>query len=189
MQTNPITMRRKLRKLSAALRAHGMHDINSGGCGVMAGIVGEILESLDVPVEVVTSSAHGCSPAEARGNIEAENDDRWDDSEWDIEAETDERWDNSAWDSAGVSRSHLAVRFMLGRDMYTWDSDGLIKSDKYFGRLDCGEPLHVADYPFGEGMTVAECVHISGFKQGWNRTFNRRQIPLMRKLAYQHLLN
>ena len=48
-----------------------------------------------------------------------------------------------------MNRSHLAVRFMLGRDMYTWDSDGLIKSDKYFGRLDCGEPTHYAKYPFG----------------------------------------
>jgi len=187
MQTDPITMRRKLRKLSATLKAHGMHDINSGGCGVMAGIVGEILESLGVPVEVVTSSAHGCSPAEARWNIE-ENDYCWDDAEWDIEA--DERWDTSAWDSAGLSRAHLAVRFMLGGDMYSWDSDGLIKSDKYFGLWpDCGEPSHVADYPFGDGMTVRECIEISSTDDGWNSTFDRRQIPLMRKLAQQCLLS
>lgn len=177
MQTNPITMRRKLRKLSAALQAHGMWDINCGGCGVMAGIVGEILELLGVPVEVVTSSDYGCSPAEARQRLY-----------WNIEAENDGRWDNSAWDSEGVSRSHLAVRFMLGRDMYTWDSDGLIKSDKYFGRRDCGEPSHCADYPFGDGMTVAECVHISSTPEDWNYMFDRRQIPLMRKLAYKYLL-
>ena len=178
MQTNPNTMRRKLRKLSAALKAHGMYDINYGGCGVMAGIVGEILESLGVPVEVVTSSYRGCSPAKARRRLY-----------WDIEGENDVRWDNSAWDSAGVNRIHLAVRFMLGRDMYTWDSDGLIKSDKYFGRLDCGKPSHCAEYPFGEGMTVAECVYISSSEQGWNPTFNRRQTPQMREIVYQHLLN
>lgn len=178
MQTNPITMRRKLRKLSAALKANEMHDINWGGCGVMAGIVGEILELLGVPVEVVTSSDYGCSPAEARQNLS-----------WNIEAENDGRWDNDAWESEGVSRTHLAVRFMLGRDMYTWDSDGLIKSDKYFGRRDGGEPVHVADYPFGEGMTVAECAHISSDPEGWNDTFNRDRIPQMRELAYQHLLN
>ena len=178
MQTNPITMRRKLRKLSAALQAHGMYDINFGGCGVMAGIVGEILELLGVPVEVVTSSDYGCSPAEARKRLY-----------WDIEAEHDVLLDNTAWDSEGVSRSHLAVRFMLGRDMYTWDSDGLIKSDKYFGRRDCGEPSHVADYPFGEGMTVAECAYISSVPEGWNCSFDRDQIPQMRELAYHHLLN
>ena len=178
MQTNPNTMRRKLRKLSAALKAHGMYDINSGGCGVMAGIVGEILELLGVPVEVVTASHLGCSPAKARESLY-----------WGIEDENDVRWDASAWDSAGVNRTHLAVRFMLGRDMYTWDSDGLIKSDKYFGRRDCGEPQHVADYPFGEGMTVAECAHISSVPQGWNSMFDRSQIPQMRELAYQHLLN
>ena len=178
MQTNPITMRRKLRKLSAALQAHGMYDINWGGCGVMAGIVGEILELLGVPVEVVTSSDYGCSPAKARQRLY-----------WNIEDGSDVIWDNSAWDSEGVSRTHLAVRFMLGRDMYTWDSDGLIKSDKYFGRQECGEPSHVADYPFGEGMTVAECAHISSDPQDWNSTFDRSQIPQMRELAYQHLLN
>lgn len=178
MQTNPITMRRKLRKLSAALQAHGMYDINWGGCGVMAGIVGEILELLGVPVEVVTSSACGCSPAEARQRLY-----------WNIEAENDGRWDSAAWDSEGVNRTHLAVRFMLGGDLYTWDSDGLIKSDKYFGRLGCGTPPHVADYPFGEGMTVAECVHIGSDQAGWNCRFNRSQIPQMRELAYQHLLN
>ena len=178
MRTNPITMRRKLRKLSTALKAHGIHDINWGGCGVMAGIVGKILESLGVPVEVVTSSDYGCSPALARQRLY-----------WNFEAKCDGRWDNSAWDSAGVSRAHLAVRFMLGRDMYTWDSDGLIKSDKYFGRRDCGEPSHVADYQFGEGMTVAECARISSVPEGWNCTFDRDQIPQMRELAYQHLLN
>lgn len=180
MQTNPINMRRKLRKLSAALKANGMYDINCGGCGVMAGIVGEILELLGVPVEVVTSGDYGCSPAEARQRLRLY---------WDIGAGNDGRWDNSAWDSEGVSRSHLAVRFMLGRDMYTWDSDGLIKSDKYFGRRDDGSTSHCADYPFGEGMTVAECVHISSVPQGWNSTFNRRQIPQMRELAQQHLFN
>lgn len=178
MKTNPITMRRKLRKLSAALQAHGMCHINCGGCGVMAGIVGEILEFLGVPVEVVTSSEYGCSPAEARQRLY-----------WNIEEENGGRWDNSAWDSAGVSRSHLAVRFTLGGDLYTWDSDGLIKSDKYFGRRDCGEPAYVADYPFGDGMTVQECIEISSTPRGWNVMFDRRQIPLMRELAYQHLLN
>ena len=178
MQTNPITMRRKLRKLSAALQAHGMYDINWGGCGVMAGIVGEILELLGVPVEVVTSSDGGCPPAEARQRLN-EN----------IEVWNDGRWYNSAWDSEGVSRTHLAVRFMLGRDMYTWDSDGLIKSDKYFGRYDDGSTSYCADYPFGEGMTVAECTHIGSDPQSWNSMFDRRQIPQMRELAYQHLLN
>ena len=178
MQTNPNTMRRKLRKLSAALKAHGMHDINHGGCGAMAGIVGEILELLGVPVEVVTSSHRGCSPAKARRRLY-----------WNLEDENEVRWNNSAWDSAGVNLTHLAVRFMLDSDMYTWDSDGLIKSDKYFGRLDCGKPTHYSKYPFGDGMTVAECVYISSCGEDWNSTFNRRQIPKMREIVYQHLLN
>ena len=57
------------------------------------------------------------------------------------------------------------------------------------GRYECGEPSHVADYPFGEGMTVQECIEISSTDDGWNSTFDRRQIPLMRKLAQQCLLS
>ena len=174
---HPIELKRRLRRLSRALNTQ-TSDINCGGCAVMAGIVGGILELLGVPVEVVTSSEYGCAPAAARQHLH-----------WNIEAENDGRWDNSAWDSAGVSRAHLAVRFMLGRDLYTWDSDGLIKSDKYFGRHYDGEPLYCAEYPFGDGMTVAECVHISSTPEDWNYMFDRRQIPRMRKLAYQHLLN
>ena len=174
---HPIELKRRLRRLSRALNTR-TPDINWGGCGVMAGIVGEILELLGVPVEVITPSDDGCSPAEARQRLY-----------WNIEVEHDGRWDNSAWDSEGVSRSHLAVRFMLGRDMYTWDSDGLIKSDKYFGRLDCGRPQHCGEYPFGDGMTVQECIEISSTPEGWNYMFDRRQIPLIRRLAYQHLLN
>ena len=174
---HPIELKRRLRRLSRALNTQ-TSDINWGGCAVMAGIVGGVLELLGVPVEVVTSSDYGCAPAAARQRLH-----------WNIEAENDGRWDNSAWDSAGVSRAHLAVRFMLGRDLYTWDSDGLIKSDKYFGRQYDGEPLYCAEYPFGDGMTVAECVCISSTPDDWNYMFDRRQIPRMRKLAYQHLLD
>ena len=177
LKIHPIKLKRRLRRLSRALNTQTC-DINWGGCGVMAGIVGGILELLGVPVEVVTPGDAECAPATARQRLY-----------WNIEAENDGRWDNSAWDGAGLDRGHLAVRFKLGADTYTWDSDGLIKSDKYFGRCADGNIAHCADYPFGEGMTVAECVHSSSIPEDWNYMFDRRQIPLMRKLAYQHLLN
>ena len=175
---HPIELKRRLRRLSRALNTQTC-DINWGGCGVMAGIVGGILELWGIPVEVVThaTGCSGVSPAEARHGLY-----------WGEEAENDGRWDSAAWDGEGLSRAHLAVRFMLGADTYTWDSDGLIKSDKYFGRCEDGSTSYCADYPFGDGMTVAECVHISSTPDGWNYMFDRRQIPRMRKLAYQHLL-
>lgn len=173
---HPIELKRRLRRLSRALNTQTRGDINWGGCGVMAGIVGEILELWGIPVEVVTPAEYdwGVPPKEARERLQAEY--------W------GENWTAHDWDNNGLYRSHLAVRFVLGGKLHTWDSDGLLCSDKFFGRRECGEPSHVADYPFGEGMTVQECIEISSTPSGWNSTFDRRQIPLMRELAYQHLL-
>jgi len=173
---HPIELKRRLRRLSRALNTQTRGDINWGGCGVMAGIVGEILELCGIPVEVVTPAEYdwGVSPKEARERLQAEY--------W------GEDWTAHDWDNNGLYRAHLAVRFVLGGKLHTWDSDGLLCSDKFFGRRECGEPSHVADYPFGEGMTVLECIEISSTPSGWNSTFDRRQIPLMRELAYQYLL-
>ena len=172
---HPIELKRRLRRLSRALNTQTC-DINWGGCGVMAGIVGEILELLGIPVEVVTHVPcyWSTTPKEARERLQAEY---WGDT-----------WTAHDWDNNGLYRAHLAVRFVLGGKLYTWDSDGLLCSDKFFGRLSCGDPSHVADYPFGEGLTVQECIEISSTAEGWNSRFDRSQIPLMRELAYQHLL-
>lgn len=174
---HPIELKRRLRRLSRALNTQTLGDINCGGCGVMAGIVGEILELLGIPVEVVTPVEYDwcVTPKEARKRLQAKY---WGSKNW-----TAHDWDNN-----GLYRLHLAVRFQMRGKTYTWDSDGLLCSDKFFGRRYCGEPSHVANYPFGDGMTVAECVHISSTPNGWNPRFDRLQIPLMRELAYRHLL-
>ena len=175
---HPIELKRRLRRLSRALNTQ-TRDINWGGCGVMACIVGEIFELWGIPVEVVThvSDYSDVSPAEARYGL------------YRGDAEIDDRMYWWAWDAEGLNRSHLAVRFKLGADTYTLDSAGLLKSDKYFGRNTDGSISHCADYPFGDGMTVAECALISRTPDGWNYMFDRSQIPLIRELAYQHLLN
>ena len=172
---HPIELKRRLRRLSRALNTQTSY-INWGGCGVMAGIVGEILELWGIQVEVVTpvEEDFGVPPKEARERLQAEY---WGES-----------WPAPDWDATGLYRAHLAVRFVLGGKLHTWDSDGLLCSDKFFGRSECGEPSYVAAYPFGEGLTVQECIEISSDPNDWNSTFDRRQIPLMRELAYQHLL-
>lgn len=173
---HPIELKRRLRRLSRALNTQTRGDINWGGCGVVAGIVGEILELWGIPVEVVTPTEYGIGvpPKEARERIQAEY--------W------GEDWTTDDWDNNGLSRSHLAVRFMLGGKLYTWDSDGLLCSNRFFGRREFDGPSYLADYPFGEGMTVQECIEISSTPNGWNERFDRDQIPLIRELAHQHLL-
>jgi len=174
---HPIELKRRLRRLSRALYDNYCTNINSGGCGVLAGIVGEILELWGIPVEVITPAddGWGCAPKAVREQLEARY--------W------GEEWSARDWDCNGLCRAHLAARFMLGGRMYTWDSNGLLCSNKYFGRdRYYGVPQYRADYPFGEGMTVQECIEISSTPFGWNDVFDRRQIPLIRELAYQHLL-
>lgn len=175
LNIHPIELKRRLRRLSRALNTQTKGDINLGGCGVMAGIVGEILELWGIPVEVITpaESDWGVSPKEAREYLQAEY--------WGKD------WTAHDWDDGGLYRGHLAVRFVLGGKLHTWDSGGLLCSDKFFGRRECGGPSHVADYPFGEGMTVRECIKISSTPGGWNSMFDRRQIPLIRGLAYHYL--
>lgn len=172
---HPIELKRRLRRLSRALNTRTT-DINWGGCGVMAGIVGEILELWGIPVEVVTPDNYGYAPAEVRERLY-----------WEFGSENDGRWGVRDWDNQGLCRWHLAVRFKLRDKVYTWDSDGLLCSERYFGRHHDGSPTRSADYVFGKGMTVQECIEISSTSEGWNIQFDRRQIPLLRELAYQHL--
>lgn len=173
---HPIKIKRRLRRLSRALNTYTRGDINYGGCGVIAGIVGEILEMWGIPVEVVTPTGkdRGTTPREARERLVAEY--------W------GEGWTAYDWDENGLYRAHLAVRFKLGGKVYTWDSDGLLCSDRFFGRNEYGEPSYCADYPFGDGMTVQECIEISSTAEGWNTCFDRDQIPTMRELARKYLL-
>lgn len=166
---------KRLRALTKALRAINM--INRGGCGVVAGIVGEHLERLGVPVEVVTPSKKDCTwlgavPATVRARIE---------EHWGGLPETA---DNEIWDEHGLWRNHLALRFRSNGRTYTWDSTGTLRSATMFGRLDDQiRPWHVAEYAFGLGMTVRECKHISRSRRGWNSAFDRAQVPTIRAMA------
>lgn len=158
---------RRLRRLSKALNTYCTH-INYGGCGVMAGIAGEFLHKLGVEVEIVTPTNRWgdyVSPAEARNNLPPDWETVWD------------------WNANGLSSGHLAVRFKSGGRTYTWDSDGTRNRVQCFGK---GMRTR-AGYKFGGGLTVEECQRMSADPRGWNSTFNREQIPLMRNLTEHHL--
>ena len=167
-------LKRRLRKLSRALREE-CTAINYGGCAVMAGIVGELLQAQGVAVEVVTPATAGynTTPREVREQLQAEY---WGES-----------WSTFDWDDYGLCRSHLAVRFEVDGRLYTWDSDGLVCSNRYFGIGYNGGPEFEANYPFGDGLTVQECTEMAGKDFGWNTRFDRDQIPRMRELAEKYL--
>lgn len=94
--------------------------------------------------------------------------------------------DPKDWDENGLSRTHLAVRFRSAGKTYTWDSDRLVQSTSSFGRR-CDDEPYTTSKKFGDGMSVEECVAIASTSEGWNRRFDRKQIPLIKHLIKHHL--
>lgn len=143
-------------------------NLNNGGCGVFAYLVGEELKNLGVEVEVITpvGKRHGQDkfPAEqVRHFVRNKN-------------------DTNDWDTNGLSRKHLAVRFKTNKGkVYTYDSDAFRRGASKFGIW--GDQ---SDMTFGTGLTVEECRLMSESPDGWNPTFNRRQIPKLRRIVFHH---
>lgn len=153
---------RRLENLSDAITDH-IETPNHGGCGIIAGQVGRILQALDVLCEVVTPVGEWGEPAaEVRSNVTHPG-------------------SYKDWDSNGLDRRHLAVRFRYCGATYCWDSNGL-----YEGGSDFGGYSTTAE--FGDGLTVSECIKLSSYRAGWNDTFDRRQIPLIKHLVRHYLV-
>jgi hypothetical protein len=137
-------------------------NINQGGCAVMAAIIGKELQSLGVQLDIVTPAhRRRYSPFNARKKLSQNNDNSVSD-----------------WEYEGVSFGHLAVRFSLGKRLWTWDSGGLKLGGTTYGDHRCW----IAKYPFGHGMTVAECKIIAGTKEEWNKSFDRNKILPLRRI-------
>lgn len=151
-----------LNVLAETLR-ESFDDISSGGCGVMAGMVGRHLERMGLVCDVATPTTYEQPNA---GKIRNKVSDRSDPDEW---------------SNNGLSRGHLAIRFRIGPTVHMWDSDvGVGCKGSYFM---CGLTTH----EFGLGLTVAECEWISSQQRGWSRCFCRSQIPDMQDLVDAYL--
>lgn len=155
---------RALRDLGAAVN-DAAPRVNYGGCAVIAHLVGASLERMGVACEVTTSLdwEEACSPAEARPHVRNPA-------------------DPYEWDANGLGRGHLALRFKIGRTVRTWDTDGLYLS----GAFGLGE-YYTESGPWGTGLTIGECRAMTRRPAGWNRAFNRRLIPTLRRLVREHL--
>lgn len=155
---------KRLSALRVAINTH-IKCLNYGGCAVVAGMVGEVLQELDITCDIATP-AYGKPASEVRPNVGA-------------------RATASTWCSNGLSTHHLAVRFRVNGVTYIWDSDCLSEGGVTFGGED-GDEL-IAAGQLGDGLTVQECVRIGLNKTGWNSTFDREQIPKLRTLVEYHL--
>lgn len=138
--------------------------INWGGCAVMASIVGHELQRIGVTVDIVTplynESVRIACPANVRAKV-------------------NDPLDVYEWDNNGLHRGHLAVRFKLGKCLYTWDSDVFNRGGSTYG----DHRQFDSKYPFGHGLTVAECGIISAKPKGWNTTYDRSQTPRLKTIV------
>lgn len=158
----------RMRGLAAAI-TRNIEAPNWGGCCVIAGMVATELERIGVQAEVVTPAYRvEHTPAWVREHLEL-----------------DDYGNNYAWENFGLSRSHLAVRFMSKGRLYTWDSDGLIMGGYKFGR-----DIEYAPHgrykcvgKFGDGLKPDEAVLLGSDPHAWNSCFDREQIPEIQRLT------
>ena len=149
----------KLEKISKLANSY-VKNINYGGCAVMAYLVSKELEKSGIEVEGIVPNSN---PKQARGK-----------------APKPHKFDANWWESNGIDFNHVAIRFKLGKKVYTYDTDQLHK-----GSLNFGEDLrYTAGGKFGTGFNTKELKKIASTGGGyWNKDFNRRDIPKLRKIV------
>jgi hypothetical protein len=131
---------------------------NNGGCCVIASLVGEQLELLGVETEIVTNNSYKLTPRQVFALVGPKT-----------------RFTNP-FEENGVDFNHVGVRFKLGRKIYTFDSDGV------YGARVFSQKQDKIKYRFGQGLPVFAAKSLASQRQNWNFKFNRRQIPLLRKI-------
>lgn len=149
---------KKLKDISKEANAC-VEDINHGGCCVMAHLIAKEMRRLGVEAEGVASSGN---PLEIRKIHSKTGDGHW-------------------WESNGVDFEHVAVRFKYKGKIYTYDTDILRKSSNLFGLWE-----YTADGEFGSGLRVSELKKIASTRKFWNTSFNRKDIPVLKKIVEKH---
>jgi hypothetical protein len=165
---------KRLKRLQKAINKNVKHP-NYGGCGVIAAIVGQQIADLGFEVEVVTPVYYpNAAPAAVREWVNNKN-------------------RAMEWQNAGLSRTHLAIRFKSNGRCYTWCTDGgLLRSACQFGAVSKwagkGKRAYSTTKRFGDGLTVAECWGMCRTADGWNKMFDRKaSVPTIRTLTDYHL--
>lgn len=134
------------------------YRINSGGCCVMASILAHQMKKIVDDVNIVTTGWGTASSLDSiRHNIS-------------------DNTNMEEWENNGVGFNHVWVEFKWNGRWYAMDSKG-IKTRKEQYR-EWGKP-YKGSFTLDEARAFARSTD-------WNPTFERWQIPLMRKRAYYH---
>lgn len=138
--------------------------INYGGCCVFASIVGNILQSKGLKVKGIVaaySAEYRIKPI------------------WWMRRSVS---NNSVpeWERRGLDFNHVGIEFHHSGQKWHYHSKGSQIASKIFDNM----PI------FRGRLTVEEMIELAGDEEGWNNSFDRRQIPAIEKYlttALKHL--
>ena len=132
-------------------------SINWGGCCVFAGIIGRHLKKLgDVKVRVVQMPFR----AGRNSNID------------EVREKLSSNSDIMDWYAAGVEFFHVLIEFSHRKKIYYIDSEGIRTS--------------IQATLLEGALTIAEARFLGAKKRGWNPTFKRTEIPIIRKKVNEY---
>lgn len=151
-----------LRRLSKQLNTHLVQP-NRGGCCVIAAAIAEHLEQI-VPVRIRVSDDHfDHSYSDDNCNLN------------DMVNYLGTQASHDMWNDADVSFGHVLVEFDYQGRTYHMDTSGVKlakKRDPSFGWL-----MYDGFLPLAAAQTLASDAG------NWNKTFNRNQIPVLKKMV------
>jgi len=139
------------------------YDINYGGCGAMAAIIGNVLQDrYEIRVAISPSSM-------SSNNLGALTFD-------DIREQVRDNCDNEGinnWHAYGVGFGHLWVEFKYRNKWYAIDSGNCVPHKKFEGYRK----------KYNEYMTLEDVNILGDNADGWNREFDRSQLPKIKKIV------
>lgn len=129
-------------------------NINYGGCCVYAAIVAAALEKKGIPVVGIVSSHFSDNNInEAREHVRHNT--------------------VPEWERNGIFFTHVGIEFKIGKKKMHYDTHGVRVAKSEFHTI----PI----YP--GRLTKDELRALGSRKSGWNSTFDRTDIPQLRKLV------
>ena len=137
-------------------------NINYGGCAIFASLVGKRLEELGVGVSGITT---GSCPWQPKISVDQ------------ARAKITHPGRKMQWIANGINFFHVGLCFKHNGKKYHYDSNGAHRPEKTLG----GAVI------FDGVLFLSEVIAIAREHAGWNKSFNRRSVPAIRRLVYDHL--
>lgn len=136
--------------------------INYGGCCVYAAYLGKLLEKKGWKVTGKVSA-----PFYASAGVDLRS----------VASNIKNHVDHSEWADNSVYFYHVFLSIETDTGVLFHDTDRTVSKSKQFNGLDCYDGF----------LTVEEMTDLANNSDGWNNTFERYQIPAIRKMLVDHM--